>query len=267
MRDLRGKVAVITGAAGGIGRALVARLAAEGCALALVDRDEAGLRAVAPPGASVHVLDLRAPGAVASLVEAVLAAHGRVDLVVNNAGVTVHGPFERLGADDVDFVLDVNLRVVAQSCRAFLPHLKASRGHLVNVASMAALHGVPMQSVYAATKAGVRSLSQTLRVELAPRGVGVTAVLPGTIATGLLGAARSYDPGQSAKLGALMLRFGASPDRVAHKVVRAVRADRGEVFVGWDTVVLRTALWLAPSLIRASLSLSWRRFARLEAPR
>lgn len=260
MRTLTGRVAVVTGAAGGIGRALAHRLHAEGCRLALVDRDGAVVPLAAELGATAHVVDLRAPAALDALAAEVVAAHGAVHLLVANAGVTVHGVLADQSADDVDRVLDVDLRAVIHGVRAFAPALRAAgEGHVVLVSSMAAFLGVPFQSTYSAAKAGVRAFGEALRIELAPDRIGVSTVLPGTIATAFLRGAASHDPLTSARMAELMLAYGTSPERVADRVVHAVRRNRAEVRVGWDSHLAALARRLAPSLVHAALAWLFRR--------
>lgn len=266
MRHLENRTAVVTGAAGGIGRALCVRLAAEGCQLALVDRDEEGLRLTAalaePRKTTQHVVDLTAPGALIQLATEVRDGHGSVHLLVNNAGLTVHGAFAQQSTDDVDHLLDVNLRVPMQASRTFLPLLRATGdAHIVNVSSLAALVGIPFQSTYGASKAALRSFSEALRIELAPLGIGVTAVLPGTIATPLLRNARSHDQDASTRMAELMQRYGTAPDTVARRVVEAIRANRREIRVGWDAHLVAWLQRLAPGLLHHTLRATYARFA------
>ncbi len=262
MRELRGKVAVVTGAAGGIGGALVRRLRAEGCRVAMVDARAEELGPV-EDGLSAHVMDVADAEAWAALAEAVRAEHCGAELLVNNAGITILGTFAEQSARDLDRIVDVNLKGVLYGCRAFLAQLGArGEGHVVNVSSLAGRVAFPLQSTYCATKHAVRGFSASLRMELAPRGVGVTAVLPGTVATRLLERAESYDRPASQKLARLMLARGASPDRVADRVVRAIRATEAEVLVGWDAHLAAAAHALAPGALYGALGLALRARSR-----
>lgn len=258
-----GRTVVLTGAAGGIGRAIARRLDAEGAHLALVDRDAEGLAALAAtldPATSRHVVDLRDRAALEALPERILADHDALDVLVNNAGVTVHGPLSAHTADDVDLVLDVDLRAVVHAVRVFTPHLTGRPGaHVVNVASMAGLQGFPFQTTYSAAKFGLRGFGQALRPELAARGIGCSTLLPGTIATSLLRATPSRDPASSERLATLMERYGTSPDRVAAAVVRALRHDPAEVRVGWDAHLLAATQRVWPGLLPRLLTLLLRR--------
>lgn len=257
MRALRGKVAVVTGAAGGIGAAIAARLRTEGCRLALVDLGKAALAAA--PGDTAHAMDVSDAASWPALADEVRDAHGGADLLVNNAGLTILGAFSDQSLDDLDRIVDVNLKGVLYGCRAFLPLLRArGGGHIVNVSSLAGRVAFPYQSTYCATKFAVRGFSAALRMELAGQGVGVTAVLPGAVATRLLDVAPTYDGAASRTMAALMLQHGLRPARVADRVVRAVRRDEAEVLIGWDARVTTAARVLAPTALYGALAMAFR---------
>jgi len=259
------RVVVLTGAAGGIGRAIAHRLSQSGARLALVDIDAAGLASLAADlgdtgRTSTHTLDLRDTAALPGLARDVLSRHGSIDVLINNAGLTVHGPLNLHTTDDIDRVLDVDLRAVVHAVHVFLPHLRARPGaHVVNIASMAGMQGFPFQSTYSAAKAGLRGFGQALRPELAVAGIGCSTILPGTIATSFLASATTRDPSSSARLAGLMLRFGASPDRVARAVQRAIARNRAEVRVGWDCHLMALARLLCPPLVPWVLQVALRR--------
>lgn len=259
MRELRGKVAVVSGAARGIGAAIAQRLRQEGCRLALVDRDREGLEAHAAEGVTLHEMDVADRGAWETLAREVREAHSGADLLVNNAAMTIHGAFAQQSLDDLDRIVDVNLKGVMYACRVFLEQL-TSRGeaHIVNISSLAGRVAFPYQSTYCATKFGVRGLSAALRMELAASGVGVTAVMPGTVATRLLEVAQSYDRETSRKLAGLMLEHGMKPERVAERIVRAIRANEAEVLLGWDARLTATARALAPTAVYGALGMAFR---------
>ncbi|NXY94049.1 SDR family oxidoreductase [Streptomyces sp. BR123] len=173
---LRGRVAVVTGAARGIGAALARNLSGAGMLVALLGREEASLRATAEtlPNRSLcfeaDVADNAALQAAARHVEENL---GSASVVAANAGIAVGGPFDRTPADLWQRVIDVNLTGSANTARAFLPQLTRTRGYFLQVASTAALGSAPMMSAYCASKAGVESFAQALRGEVEPDGVGV----------------------------------------------------------------------------------------------
>jgi short-subunit dehydrogenase len=191
---LRGGVAVLTGAASGIGAALATNLARRGMRLALVDLNPGGLEATATQAraagvtVSTHVLDVADAAAVAALPAAVLAQHGRVTALVNNAGVALGGLFEQVSAEDFDWLMDINFGATVRLTRAFLPVLaREGAAQLVNVSSIFGIIAPPGQTAYAASKFAVRGFSESLRHELEMNGspVGVTLVHPGGVRTAI----------------------------------------------------------------------------------
>lgn len=248
MTRLADAVVLLTGAAGGIGAATTRALLDRGARVIGVDRDADGLAKLAGPGFTGRTADLRDRGGFADLVADVLGIHGRIDVLVNNAGLTVHGRFAGMDADAVDSVLDVNLLAPIHLTRCVLPHL-ARGGHIVNVSSMAGLRAFPTQSTYSASKFGLKGFGDALRIELAEEGIGVSTVLPGAIATRFLANAQSAEPDTTGTLSGLMLRFGTSPDRVARAIVRGIERNRGTLRVGWDCWALSAADWICPPLV------------------
>jgi short-subunit dehydrogenase len=191
---LRGGVAVLTGAASGIGAALAANLARRGMHLALVDLNPAGLEATAAQAraagvaVSTHAMDVADRAAVAALPAAVLGAHGRVTALVNNAGVALGGLFEQVSAEDFDWLMEINFGATVRLTRAFLPALgRAPAAQLVNVSSIFGIIAPPGQAAYAASKFAVRGFSEALRHELEMSGspIGVTIVHPGGVRTAI----------------------------------------------------------------------------------
>jgi NAD(P)-dependent dehydrogenase (short-subunit alcohol dehydrogenase family) len=189
-----GKVAIVTGAASGIGRALAGALARRGATVVLADIDEAGVKmaadalAAGPPGrASGTALDVTDATAVADLVERTARDHGHLDLVFNNAGVGIMGDVAELSLAHWNRAIDVNLRGVVHGVVAAYPIMVSQgRGHIVNTASLAGLIPSPMLTPYGMTKHGVVGLSMSLRMEAAAHGVRVSALCPGVIETPLL---------------------------------------------------------------------------------
>ena len=247
--DLRDGVAVITGAAGGIGAALALQLAGRGCHLALVDVNPAGLAATAAQaqtsGVSVSTLlqDLSQPGAVAAVHAHVLAAHGRATLLVNNAGVALGGSFEQVAEADFDWLMRINFGAVVGLTRALLPLLKqAPAAQIVNVSSIFGIIAPPGQTAYCAAKFAVRGFSESLRHELATAGspVGVTLVHPGGVRTGIAENARLPAGASAAEIAEQkevwrrVLRL--SPEDAAARILRGIERREARVLVGEDAV-------------------------------
>ncbi|MES2641312.1 MAG: SDR family NAD(P)-dependent oxidoreductase [Myxococcota bacterium] len=254
--DVRGRVAVVTGAAGGIGAATAAALAARGARLVLADVDAVGLERVgAAVGAlSVHRVDVSDAAAVSALAEEVGRRHGGAHVLVNNAGVTVLGTFEEHDAADWARVMGVNFNGVLNGCRAFLPQLRGhDRGWIVNISSLFGLVGVPGQTAYCASKYAVRGLSEALYEELRGGPVGLSVVHPGGVKTRIVEDARlaANAPADDATLGRLKTFFqrrAAPPDRVADAIVAAITAERHRVLVCPETTALDLLRRLSPGL-------------------
>jgi NAD(P)-dependent dehydrogenase (short-subunit alcohol dehydrogenase family) len=247
---LAGRTAVVTGAAGGIGRAVAVSLARRGCHLALADVDEAGLvetaaRVAAAGGdaaavrISRHRLDVADRDAVAAFPARVAAAHPGVDLLVNNAGVALGGTFEQVADADFEWLFDVNFWGVVRMTRAFLPHLHASDdARVVNLSSVFGLVAPAGQAAYAASKFAVRGFSEALRHELEGTTVGVTVVHPGGVATGIADHARvpeGVPADEVERRRAAIKRQLRLPAAVAGEtIVRGVERRQARVLVGAD---------------------------------
>ena len=190
--DLQGRVAVVTGGAQGIGLACAQRLQRSGAALALWDMDAQRLRQAqgdlsAGGKVSLHVLDLSDASAVQAASEATMLAHGRIDIVVNNAGITGgNGPTWELAPEVWRRVIEVNLVAPYLVCRSVVPHMiAAGYGRIVNIASVAGKEGNPNASHYSASKAGLIALTKSLAKEVATRGIMVNAVSPAAAKTAI----------------------------------------------------------------------------------
>ncbi len=244
---LHGGVVVLTGAASGIGAALAANLARRGMHLALVDLNPAGLEATAAQAraagvaVSTHVLDVADHAAVAALPAAVLARHGRVTALVNNAGVALGGMFEQVGAEDFDWLMDINFGATVRLTRAFLPVLaREDAAQLVNVSSIFGIIAPPGQTAYAASKFAVRGFSESLRHELEMSGspVGVTIVHPGGVRTAISENARlakGLDSAEVARERANWRRLLALDAAKAAEIIAVAIARRApRILVGND---------------------------------
>jgi NAD(P)-dependent dehydrogenase (short-subunit alcohol dehydrogenase family) len=253
---LEGRTAVVTGAASGIGRGLSLALAKRGCNLALADLNEEGLaetRALAERyGAKVstHRLDVADRSAVAAFPDAVLAAHGRADLLVNNAGVAIGGTFEQAAEEDFDWLFEINFHAVVRMTRAFLPLLRSSdRARIVNLSSIFGIIAPPGQTAYSAAKFAVRGFSEALRNELEAEGssVGVTVVHPGGVATSIARNARPPRGGFDAAQRARFEKFlRMPPEQAGEIIVSGVEKERPRVIVGSDARFMALVERLAP---------------------
>jgi NAD(P)-dependent dehydrogenase (short-subunit alcohol dehydrogenase family) len=241
MEKLAERVAVITGGASGIGLGIARAGAAAGMKLALLDV-EAGALAVArrgleEQGASVIAVcaDVSDPASLAAAAEQVLSRHGRIDLVCNNAGVLTQGALADSSVRDWEWLVGVNLLGVAHGVRVFVQHIRAhgEGGHVVNTASIAGLSALPGLGIYTATKHAVVALSEVLREELAPEGIGVSVLCPGGVRTRIHEAGRNRPavlggPDASASPAApsaAIVEAGMDPRAVGDQVLRAIRAN------------------------------------------
>lgn len=265
MKTLRGRVAVVTGAASGIGRATSCSLARAGCDLALVDRDEAGLaetsKALAGVGSrvSTHVADVADRARMKALADEVLAVHEKLHIVVNNAGVFVGCSFEDHTLEDLDWIIGVNFWGVLHSCKFFLPHLrKVDEAHIVNVSSLASFVGIPTLSIYCATKAAVQALTEALFAELSGTHIGVTSVHPGAIRTNLMRSSRCPDPEWKAWLVRGLDRVGRPPELVGRQIVHAIRRRKPSVVIGTEAHLTDWGRRLSPRLPSRILALGSR---------
>ncbi len=239
---LKGGVAVVTGAASGIGASLAVVLAARGCGVALADVNASGLRDVADQArshgvkVSEHRLDVADADAVAALPDAVLAEHGRVNVLVNNAGVALGGSFEQVSAADFDWLITINFGGVVRMTRAFLPLLRREpASQLVNISSVFGIVAPPGQTAYAASKFAVRGFSEALRHELEASSVGVTLVYPGGVRTAIATNARrtgmsNAETEAQAAIWAKFLRL--DPMAAAERIVRGIELREKRVLVG-----------------------------------
>lgn len=254
MKNFEGKVAAITGAGSGIGRAIAIDLAGRGAHLALSDIDEVGLAETIAhcEGKQVKVtsqrLDVADREAVFSWADQVITDHGRVNLIFNNAGVALGATVEKAKIEDFEWLMGINFWGVVHGTQAFLPHLRASgEGHVVNVSSIFGLISVPSQSAYNSAKFAVRGFTDSLRIELeiekAP--VSATTVHPGGIKTNI---ARNARVDQSALdlAGDSDMDHGARFDKIAmtsseeaaEQILKAVQRNQRRALIGPDAKVV-----------------------------
>jgi NAD(P)-dependent dehydrogenase (short-subunit alcohol dehydrogenase family) len=258
MKSFEQKVAAITGAGSGIGRALAVGLARAGASLALSDIDRARVEETAglvrALGAKVTTatLDVSKREAVYEWADAVVRDHGRANLIFNNAGVAVGSLLEGVSYEDFEWIMNINFWGVVYGTKAFLPHLRAAgEGHIVNVSSIFGLISVPGNGTYNASKFAVRGFTEALRQELEISGgsVSCTCVHPGGIKTNIARDSRMADnmkgvlvkDAESGKRDFEKF-FITTPDKAAETILRAVRGNRRRVLIGPDA---RVVDWMA----------------------
>jgi NAD(P)-dependent dehydrogenase (short-subunit alcohol dehydrogenase family) len=238
-------VAVVTGAGSGIGRALARQLAVASSALALADIDEAGLQQTAASLSergvqlTTHVVDVSDESAMQSFAQDVLARHGRVTLLINNAGVALHGRFEEISLDDLRWLMGINFWGVVHGVKYFLPLLKKEpRAHIVNISSVFGIVAPAGQSAYSASKFAVRGFTEALRHELEGTSVFVSCVHPGGIRTPIARRARlgaNTPPGARDEAVARFDRLTPTmPDAAAARILQGVERREPRILIGRD---------------------------------
>lgn len=255
--NVKDRVAVVTGAGSGIGRAIALSLARRGCHLALADLNPQTLAQTVEQAKALgvrvtaHPLDVTDRAAGRALPDDVVAVHGRVDLLINNAGIAAGGTFEQVSEPDFDRVIDVNFGAVVRLTRAFLPHLhRSDDARLVNLSSVFGLISPPEQSAYSASKFAVRGFSNALRHELEGSSVAVTVVHPGGVATAIArsalipAGATAAAIAQKQALQGRLLRM--PPERAGERIVRGIEQRKARILVGTDARVIAWVERLMP---------------------
>jgi NAD(P)-dependent dehydrogenase (short-subunit alcohol dehydrogenase family) len=260
--EISGARVVITGAGSGIGEAAALRFARAGSEVIAVDINGASAEATAVacgeigPQAHPYVCDVADSAAVNELAATVESAHGQVDVLVNNAGVGIAGPFLDADLDDWDWLRSINIDGVAYGCHAFGPGMiERGSGQVVNIASAAAFIPNRNMAAYCASKAAVVALSQCLRADWRSNGVGVSVVCPGVIATPIAAATRYRGPTQARQARAeRALGMGHSPDLVARAIFDCVKKNRDIVPVGFESALAYKLLRGAPQPIQGLIA-------------
>ncbi|HET6168085.1 MAG TPA: SDR family oxidoreductase [Marmoricola sp.] len=228
-----GRSALVTGAGGGIGAALCRALGAAGARVVCADLDAGAAARTADQvdGARAIVLDVTDPAAVQGAVDGLVAAHGRLDLLFNNAGIALLGETQDLTLDQWNAIIDVNLRGVVHGVVAAYPQMiRQGGGHIVNTASMGGLMAAGLLTSYVMTKHAVVGLSLALRSEAAAHGVGVTVVCPSAVETPMLDQGEiGRIRGRDYYLEGQGIRRPLRPDDLAAQVLAGVRANRAMV--------------------------------------
>ena len=260
-------VAAITGAGSGIGRALAIELAQKGCRLALTDVRGQGLAATAglanAAGAEcrTYVFDVSDRAAVEDFAASVIADYGGIDLVINNAGVTLVDTVENVDYDDFDWLMDINFWGVVYGTKAFLPYmLDAGRGHIVNISSLFGLMGAPTQAAYNASKFAVRGFTEALRIELETSAVNVSCVHPGGVKTSIVNNARFGARALTLSREELSEWFDAraktSAADAARKIIRGLEKNKRRILIGNDASVADKIIRIFPGSYEKRLRLA-----------
>jgi short-subunit dehydrogenase len=265
MSFLRGGVAVVTGAGSGIGRALAQQLSAAGSALALADIDEKGLvetaDALSRKGAAVstHVVDVADEAGISAFAEDVSSRHGRVTLLINNAGVALHGTFEEISLDDLRWLMGINFWGTVYGVKYFLPILKQQpRGQIVNLSSVFGMVAPAGQTAYSSSKFAVRGFTEALRHELEGSSVFVSCVHPGGIRTPIAARGRLGTNAPKTRKEESVSRLAqlakTSPEDAAARILRGVERCEGRILIGLDARQIDIMQRLRPATYWKTLS-------------
>ena len=280
MKSFNGRVAAITGAASGMGRALALALAREGCHLALADKNGPGLAqtvaiikasTLSPVTITTQVLDVSDREAVQAWASETFEQHGQVNLIFNNAGVALSSTVEGVDYADLEWIVGINFWGVVHGTKAFLPYLKASGdGHVVNTSSVFGLFAQPGMSGYNATKFAVRGFTESLRQELDLQrcGVSATCVHPGGIRTDICRSSRIdanmtgflIHSEQQARADFEKL-FITDADKAANVILQGVRHNKRRVLIGRDACFLDLLARCLPAAYQALVVLASKRMA------
>jgi len=248
MDKLSGKVAVVTGVASGIGKALANALAAQGCRLAISDINEEGLREtelqVTERGVDVLSMpvDVAKRDQVYAFADRVIEHYGAAHLIINNAGVAIGRSVENMTYDDYEWIMGINFWGMVYGTKAFLPHLmKQNEGHIVNISSVFGFIGVPSQSGYNSSKFAIRGFTEALRseVELAGSDVGISCVHPGGIKTNIARSAKFYPEDEvGVSQDELADNFEkvarTTSEKAADVIIKGVKKGKKRILIGWD---------------------------------
>jgi NAD(P)-dependent dehydrogenase (short-subunit alcohol dehydrogenase family) len=263
MSKIQDAVAVVTGAASGIGRALAKELSREGAQLALADVNPGGLEQtremLGSTSARTYTVDVSDPTAVEDFAGQVERDFGRASILINNAGVALYGTFAEISIKDFEWLMGINFWGVVNGCKFFVPQLQREPGsHIVNISSVFGLIGPPGQSAYCSSKFAVRGFSECLREELRAAGVRVTCVHPAGIATSIAEKARTGAKAQVTNLEELRKQFSKAltipAETAAQVIVRAILSNKDRLLIGKDAYRIDLLQRLAPARATAMLT-------------
>ncbi len=268
MNSFQNKVAAVTGASSGIGRAVALELAKNGCDLAICARSrmdalEETARAIKKLGrrATVHQVDMGARDQVEGFCAETLKEHGQVDMVVNNAGVGLVAPIEEMAYEDFEWVMQTNFWGMVYGTKAFLPYLKnRPEAVIANISSVWGFWAFPVQSAYTVSKFAIRGFTEALAQELARTGISVSLVMPGGIRTDIaknsrLRAALGPVKGEKEIIRFFNLIARTTPERAARVIARGMQKKKSRILIGPDAHVLDLANRMFPSWYQKVLPL------------
>jgi NADP-dependent 3-hydroxy acid dehydrogenase YdfG len=248
MKNFSEKVAAITGAASGMGRALAIALSKEGCHIAISDVDTDGLReteSLIKSGVKVtcHTLNVADKLAMKNYASSVEQQHGKVNMIFNNAGVSVTDTAEHMSLEDFEWLMNINFWGVVYGTRAFLPFLREqTEAHIVNTSSIFGVIALPTQSAYNASKFAVRGYTYSVRQELADSHIGVSCVQPGGVKTNIIANSRFVPTdNESATKEEFVQQFdtmaGLTSEQAAELILKGVRKNKAQILVGRDAKI------------------------------
>jgi NAD(P)-dependent dehydrogenase (short-subunit alcohol dehydrogenase family) len=253
MKNLKNKIAGITGAASGIGRALALNLADEGCHLAISDINEAGLKETADMVRSrsknvrvtTHKVDTADREQVRHYAEEVMKIHGAVHIIINNAGVVIAETLEDLSYEDFEWLMGINLWGVVYGSKEFLPYLKQQdSAHIVNISSVNGIFTNPNNGPYCTAKFAIRGFTETLAQELSDTKVKVSCVHPGGIKTNIVNNAKFFKSSDTSMAKEEAAAFfnrviaNTTADKAAKIIISGIKKDKARIMVGTDAYVM-----------------------------
>ena len=239
MKKVNDQVAIVTGAASGIGREIARQLAVAGCHLALADIDETGLQSLRQELngklsiISLHNADVAEEQGVKSMVADVVRTHRRISILINNAGVSTSAPLDKVSFDDYERLMGTNFWGAVYLCRYTLPFLREEReAHIVNVLSDFALLGFPNKTAYCSSKAALLGFSNALYTELHETGVRISIVIPPAVDTNLVRSGVAYDEMQKQREMEFVARNGVPVEKVARKIIAGMMRGSYRIRIG-----------------------------------
>lgn len=255
MKKIDDQVAIVTGAASGIGRELARQLSVAGCHLALADIDETGLKSLRQElnsklsTISLHNADVAEEQGVKSMVDDVVRIHRRVSLLINNAGISINAPFDKVDFDDYERLMRTNFWGAVYLCRHTLPFLKEEReACIVNVLSDFALLGFPNKTAYCSSKAALLGFSNALYTELYGTGVRISIAIPPAVDTNLVRNGVAYDEMKKQREAEFVARNGMPVEKVARKIIAGMMRGSFRIRIGATVRVLDVMCRWFPTL-------------------